>query len=59
MNSFQQWATDHATPHGFAVRLVANWVTLTKDGREVECMSERGVRRACGTAAPEAPKRKQ
>lgn len=52
MNSFQHWATDHAQLHGFTVRPVANWVTLTRHGIETECMSERGVRRTCGTDAP-------
>jgi hypothetical protein len=46
-NSFQNWAADYAAPHGFQVNIRANWVTLHKDGREIECMSEQGVRAAC------------
>lgn len=46
LNSFQDWAIDHAAQHGLTAQPFANWVRIGSDA----IMTQRGVEAFCQQA---------
>lgn len=44
INSFQHWAMQFARAHDYTVKIIGNWVELTKGDDSVQCMTEAGVK---------------